>query len=265
MWFPRGGVHALPRALADAAVRAGVSIQYGVEVTGLQQRGGRITAVRTADESVTADAVISTAEPPETWRLLGQHTRKRSTWSHSAFVVHLGTDEPWSAAHHTISFGAAWSDTFRELRRGRLMSDPSLLVTRPTATDPDLAPAGRELHQVLAICPNTHASTIDWPQVGPAYQEELLTTLQRRGFGTPVGDIQPLSRTTPVDWSRQGFVAGTPFSAAHTFAQTGPFRVRNLVRSTENLVLAGSGTTPGVGVPPVLLSGKHAARRITGR
>ena len=39
--------------------------------------------------------------------------------------------------------------------------------------------------------------------------------------------------------------AGTPFSAAHTFAQTGPFRPGNLPRGVENVVLAGCGTTPG--------------------
>jgi phytoene desaturase len=68
---------------------------------------------------------------------------------------------------------------------------------------------------------------------------------------------------TPRDWARMGLVAGTPFSAAHTFAQTGPFRPRNLV--LDNAVLAGCGTTPGVGVPPVLISGKLAAQRITGQ
>ena len=70
---------------------------------------------------------------------------------------------------------------------------------------------------------------------------------------------------TPADWAAQGHAAGTPFSAAHTFPQTGPFRPRNLVRGLGNVVLAGSGTTPGVGVPPVLVSGKLAAQRITGR
>ncbi|GAA4967890.1 hypothetical protein GCM10023238_39760 [Streptomyces heliomycini] len=38
--------------------------------------------------------------------------------------------------------------------------------------------------------------------------------------------------------ARAGHAAGTPFSAAHTFAQTGPFRPRNLVRGTGNAVLA---------------------------
>jgi phytoene desaturase len=33
----------------------------------------------------------------------------------------------------------------------------------------------------------------------------------------------------------------------------------------ENAVLAGCGTTPGVGIPPVVISGRLAAARVTGR
>jgi phytoene desaturase len=69
---------------------------------------------------------------------------------------------------------------------------------------------------------------------------------------------------TPLDWTAQGHAAGSPFSVSHTFAQTGPFRPRNLVRGLDNVVLAGCGTTPGVGVPTVLISGKLAAARVTG-
>jgi phytoene desaturase len=68
--------------------------------------------------------------------------------------------------------------------------------------------------------------------------------------------------TTPADWARQGLAAGTPFGAAHTFFQTGPFRPGNL--HGENIVFTGSGTQPGVGVPMVLLSGRLAAERIVG-
>ena len=58
--------------------------------------------------------------------------------------------------------------------------------------------------------------------------------------------------------------AGTPFAAAHNLFQTGPFRPGNLHPSMDNVVVAGSGTQPGVGVPMVLISGKLAAARITG-
>jgi phytoene desaturase len=55
---------------------------------------------------------------------------------------------------------------------------------------------------------------------------------------------------------------GSPFASAHSLLQTGPFRPKNLWG--ENIVFAGSGTTPGVGVPMVLISGRLAAERITG-
>ena len=46
VWFPRGGMRAVGRALAEAAEAAGARIHYGRTVTGLQQRDGRVTAVR---------------------------------------------------------------------------------------------------------------------------------------------------------------------------------------------------------------------------
>jgi phytoene desaturase len=172
------------------------------------------------------------------------------------------------AAHHTISFGAAWEQTFAEIiTAGRLMSDPSLLVTRPTATDPTLAPPGSDLLFVLAPCPNLERGRIDWARVGPAYRDELLSVLAARahpGLGDIAGDITVSRLMTPADWAADGLAAGTPFSAAHTFAQTGPFRTGNLVPGLDNTVLAGCGTVPGVGIPPVVLSGKLAAQRITG-
>ncbi|MFE6488905.1 FAD-dependent oxidoreductase, partial [Streptomyces sp. NPDC057757] len=76
--------------------------------------------------------------------------------------------------------------------------------------------------------------------------------------------VQEEMLVTPLDWAAQGHAAGSPFSVSHTFAQTGPFRPRNLVRGLDNVVLAGCGTTPGVGVPTVLISGKLAAARVTG-
>jgi phytoene dehydrogenase-like protein len=62
--------------------------------------------------------------------------------------------------------------------------------------------------------------------------------------------------------SALGMERGAPFASAHTFFQTGPFRPRNMAKGYENIVFAGSGTQPGVGVPMVLISGKLAAERI---
>ena len=140
---------------------------------------------------------------------------------------------------------------------------PSLLVTRPTAGDPSLAPSGRDLLYVLAPAPNTVAGAIDWATVGPAYTEQIIAAVTDRLPAVGI-ETEVLHVIDPGGWARQGMVAGTPFALAHTFVQTGPFRPANTVRGICNVVLAGSSTVPGVGVPTALLSGRLAADRVTG-
>jgi phytoene desaturase len=144
------------------------------------------------------------------------------------------------------------------------MRDPSLLVTRPTATDPTLAPPGRDLLFVLAPAPNLDSGTVDWASVGDSYTQTLIDEVTNRLLPDLRDDVEVLDVVTPADWARQGMAAGSPFALAHTFAQTGPFRPANMVRGIENAVLAGSSTVPGVGVPTALISGRLAADRITG-
>ncbi|MFF0015684.1 phytoene desaturase family protein [Streptomyces sp. NPDC005374] len=270
VYFPRGGMHAVPRAMADAAAEAGADLRFGETVTRLERSGDRVTAVVTAQDRIACDAVVLTPDLPVVYGLLGRAPKRPVglRFSPSAVVLHAGTDRTWpQLAHHTISFGAAWRRTFTELTEtGRLMSDPSLLITCPTATDPGLAPPGRHLHYILAPCPNTALGpgATEWSELAAGYRHGLLTELDRRGLDGIASAVEEECLVTPADWQARGHAAGSPFSAAHTFTQTGPFRPRNLVRGTVNAVLAGCGTTPGVGVPTVLLSGKLAAARITG-
>ncbi|GAA4543407.1 phytoene desaturase family protein [Mycobacterium paraffinicum] len=269
VFFPRGGVRALPDALAAAAAEAGVEFRYNATVTGLDRVGGRVSAVRTDRlDPIACDAVVLTTELPKTYELLGRTPRRPVRLRHapSAVVAHLGCRRVASdTAHHTILFGDSWDQTFTDIiRDGRLMQDPSLLVTRPTATDPTLAPDGRDLLYVLAPAPNLDRGNIDWGSVGDLYVHDLIDDVAARLLPGLPDDATVLDVVTPADWARQGMAAGSPFALAHTFGQTGPFRPANMVRGVENAVLAGSSTVPGVGVPTTLISGRLAADRITG-
>jgi phytoene desaturase len=274
VYFPRGGMRALPDALAAAAEAAGVRFRYGSPVTALERSGARISAVRTAGgERIACDAVVLATELQTAYRLLGRSPRRPVPLrpSPSAVVLHLGIGRQRpEQAHHTISFGAAWRGTFRQIiDDGQPMSDPSLLITRPTASDPGLAPPGRDLLYILAPAPNLQAGqpdwdTAKWDTVADAYAGQLISTVADRLMPGLAAEIETAQVITPADWARQGMVAGTPFSYAHSFWQTGPFRPGNLPRGAANVVLAGCGTVPGVGVPTALISGRLAADRITG-
>jgi phytoene desaturase len=140
----------------------------------------------------------------------------------------------------------------------------------PSVTDRSLAPEGAQVLSIVAPAPNLDRRSggnpdLDWDRLAPRYRDELLATLEARGWTGLSGAIEVEELATPLDWAAQGMAAGTPFALAHTFGQTGPFRPSTLPRSgPDNVVLAGSSVQPGVGVPMVLMSGRLAAERITG-
>lgn len=263
VWFPAGGLHAVPQALAGAAGKHGVQLRYATAAAALEWRGGRAVAVRTADgERVPADAVVLAGETAPFGLPRG---RRKVRLAPSAVVVHLGASTGYGGiAHHNLHFGRAWRRTFRELLTdGRLPVDPSLLVTNPTRTDRSLAPAGGHAYYALMPVPNLAvAPGYDYDALAERLADEVVGRLEAAGYRGLAAHTTVRVVRTPADWLRAGCAGGTPFAAAHTFAQSGPFRSPNLL--AENVVTAGAATVPGVGVPMVLLSGKLAAARVLG-
>jgi phytoene desaturase len=276
VWHPVGGIAAVPRAMAAAAADAGVALRYDAGVRELELRGSRVTGVLLDDgERLPADAVVVTVDRPEALVPGFRRLRRlrRPVYSPSCVAVHVGVrSELPGQAHHTISFGTAWREVFDELTRdGRPMTDPSLLVSMPSRTDRSLAPEGGQALSIVAPTPNLDPHSggnpdLDWTTLGPRYRDEVLGVLEERGWAGLTGAIEVEHVDTPLTWAAQGMAAGTPFALAHTFGQTGPFRTPTLPRrGPENVVLAGSSVQPGVGVPMVVISGRLAAERITGR
>lgn len=287
VFYPRHSMGEVPEFMASAAQAAGVDIRTNTPVSSATFADNRITGVLTADgELIPADAVIATPDLPVVGQMLAESGRSSQLvshsaarrlwrrfaplrWSPSAVVVHglVSTTQAaeWSSQrHHTISFGEAWDETFKEITGSSLMSDPSMLITRPAMSAPTRRVGEYEPISVLAPTPNLQTAEIDWAAIQDHYVEDILSVLEQRGF-TGISDMAIARVDTPLTWRAQGFGAGTPFALAHTFTQTGPFRPRNAEAfGIDNLILAGSSTTPGVGVPTVILSGALAARRITG-
>ena len=269
VYFPKGGMHALPRALAGAAEKHGVTIKYNTTVTKLEKSNGRVSAAITeGGERFACDVIVLNPDLPVAYReLLDKEPLniKRLNYSPSCVVLLAGSSKKYGhIAHHNIHFGKSWDGVFDELiDKKQLMSDPSLLVTVPTHDDPTLAPVGKESYYVLFPTPNLSAD-IDWQVESGRYRDEMIKVMESRGYSGFGDSIEIEHLTTPLEWQAMGLEQGAPFASAHTFLQTGPFRPSNIARGFENVVFAGSGTQPGVGVPMVLISGKLAAERILG-
>jgi phytoene desaturase len=270
VFVPVGGMHALPIALAEAAAKAGTTLRYGSSVDRIvlaEGSRGAVRGVRLDDgEVITADAVVCNPDLPAAYRTLlpglgSPRVARRGRYSPSCVVWHAGVrgDLPDGAGHHNIHFGRQWHDSFRALLDdGTRMPDPSILVTAPSLDEPRLAPEGSHTLYVLEPVPNLDGR-VDWTRERPRLRDDLARRVSELGYP---GDVEVEAFVDPTDWEAQGMERGTPFSLAHTFFQTGPFRPSNLDRRAPGLVFVGSGTQPGVGVPMVLISGRLAAERI---
>ncbi|ALG85158.1 phytoene desaturase family protein [Gordonia phthalatica] len=267
---PAGGMGRIGRVLADALVDAGVRIEYGARADRILRRGdGTASGVTVGGRSIPADAVVATLERDAVADLLREpRPRRRLRYSPSAVVVHgvlpVGVTDSWRSGHHTLDFGEAWTRTFAEItgRPGRLMSDGSFLITRSAVSDPATFVAdGLESVSVLAPTPNLVSADLPWDTLAEPYAAEFLGVLEGRGYAG-MSSMKVLRIDHPRTWLRAGLPAGTPFSAAHTLTQTGPLRTPNVWRGVPNLAIGGSATVPGVGIPPVVISGKLAAARI---
>jgi len=267
-----GGIHAVSTALADLARRAGVDVRLSTPVERVEVRDGRARGVVTAGgEHLPADAVVLNPDLPVAYRDLlppeatPRRVRKLS-YSPSCVVVHLGLDRhPEGAEHHNIHFAEDYKASFDDLLAGRLQRDPSWFLTVSTLGEPDLAPDGGAVGYVLVPAPNLEGPAgreLDWDAHAPREIEQAIDRMEAAGYG-PVRETTRVAwAVTPRDWERQGMAAGTPFAASHHLRQTGPFRPKNVAPKVDGVAFVGSGTTPGVGVPMVLYSGKLAAERV---
>ncbi|ACU53437.1 phytoene desaturase [Acidimicrobium ferrooxidans DSM 10331] len=261
--FPRGGMAALGEALGRLCEDLGAELHLDEPVTHYERTGSRISAVTTPQGRYPADVVVTTEDPLGLGRRLGLgYAKRRWRLAPSALVVVRYEDAPLPAdlEHHNVFFGQAWEEAFDDLiETRRLMRDPSTLVSLPQRTDPTIAPRGRVVYALEPV-PNLNGQ-LRWPEDAAAARERLEERLGTFGLARRSDPISEIV-LDPEAWAAQGMDAGTPFSFAHTFWQSGPFRAPMAPREFDNLVLAGSGTHPGVGVPLALTSGQLAAARV---
>lgn len=265
--FPRGGTGALVKALGKLMTEQGIDIRLGQSVTQIQIEDGTVAGVEFADGTVMpAERIICNGDPAFTYKnLIAAVHRKKWTdkridglkYSMGLYVLYFGTDCKYDdVEHHTIIFG----DTYRELLQrifdgGAIGDDLSLYLHRPTATDPALAPNGKDAFYVLAPVPNLQRE--DWADVKAQVKERVLDILESKVLPNLRDHLEVCFDFDPTDFAQQYQSQwGAGFSIAPIFTQSAFFRFHNRAEDVENLYFVGAGTHPGAGVPGVLSSAK---------
>ena len=281
VWYARGGMGALVRALVDLARELGVRFRFGAEAAEILVRRKRALGVRLRDGSFhPADHVVSNADVPYTYLQLvrPEHRGLRNSdfrylrlaaYTISAFIVYFGTSRLYRESplgHHSIILAAPYRELVHQLFAGRaLPRDFALYVHRPTVTDPSVAPPGHETFYVLVPVPHLGAR-VDWDEVGPALKEAVLSFLEKNYLPDLRRHIVAEQVVDPRYFRDVlNTYLGTGFSLQPLLCQSAWFRPHNRSEDIVNLYFVGAGTHPGAGLPGVLASAKVIDRIIAGK
>ncbi len=270
--YPKGGTSALVKGLVGlienelgGRLRLGETVEEVlVEDTTTEGKTGRATGVRLAGgETIHADLVVSNADSMWLYKKLVP-SRYRKAWtdakiertkmSMSLFVWYFGTKKKYEhVEHHTILMGPRYKELLKDIFDRKVLSqDFSLYLHRPTKTDPNMAPEGRDSFYVLSPVPHLE-SGVDWSRMNEPYRKAIESYLER----TLLPDLgENLTASHTLD--PQGFLGdylslrGAAFGLQPTLFQSASFRPSNRSEDIENLYLVGAGTHPGAGLPGVL-------------
>ena len=294
--YPMGGFWGIVERLEALAREAGVEIVTGARVTEILTRrsGSRVhvSGVRwqergAADEAADgplriehANIVVSGADLhhtetellPPALRTAPERVWQRTESGPGAVLVLLGVaGELPQLEHHSLFFTRDWNANFDAIfgDDARVPDPASIYVCRPSATDPDVAPAGHENLFVLIPVPADTSIGSGGPDgTGDAAVERAAdAAIAQIAAWARIPDLADriVVRQTigPEDFARDyASWRGGMLGPAHVLSQSAMFRAQNASKRVDGLFYAGATTAPGVGVPMCLISAELVLKRI---
>lgn len=274
VWYPKGGMYQIVKALVQLALEAGVEFLYNSPVEEIMLSGKRATGVRLKNGHVhKADAVLANADLPYVYqKLLPSNGRveklKRSRYSCSVISFFWGVDKTY--AHlppHALFMADDYRQNFETINQDLgLAVDSSLYVHAPARLDPGMAPPGQDT--LIGIVPVGHMSgngDQDWIVMRDQARQQIFHRLQDLGVTDLADHIKFEINFTPLSWrKRYNLVKGSTHGLCHNLAQLGIFRPDFQPTEYQQLYFVGASTRPGTGLPTAMISGRQAAGRILG-
>lgn len=271
VWYPKGGIYAIVKAMEKIGRELGVEYICNTPVRQLVVQGNNVTKVHTANKTYHADIVISNADYWFTENLLSDQSKrsmKKQQWEKkvmtpSAFILYLGVKGKLpKLTHHNLYFGSGWEKHFADVfDHPQWPQKPSIYINMPSATDSTVAPKGHENLMVLVPIASGLTEDENWREQYAQYiirfiEEELDIKLKEKIV------YQRIFSVTDFAQRYNSFKGNALGGLAHTLLQSAVWRPNNMSKKLNNLYFAGANTVPGIGVPPAVISGHLVRDRI---
>lgn len=270
--YPMGGTHSFIKGLYRLAQEQGVTFHFNQQVTKINVKNGKTTGVTAGDNFFPGDIVLSSADYHHTESQLldveyanysSRYWKKRSM-APGALILLLGSDQKIPAyAHHNLYLSNSWEEHFSSIFRKRSWpEDPSYYVGCPSASDPSVAPEGKENMFVLVPV----APGLDDTDENRERLAQWTINHMEQTTGTPFSrslEVREIISHRDFTSAYHSF-QGTALGLAHTLFQTAVFRPSHRNKKIPNLYYTGHYTHPGIGMPMVMISSQVIADIIAG-
>lgn len=273
IWYPEGGIAALPRAIETLAKKHGATFSYESPVNVIKTDNGNATGVILEDgQEVEADIVISDADLAFTETTLLKNdvdrTYDSAYWDKkvmapSALILYLGLNRTYdSLQHHNLLFTKDWDRNFSEIFTGdSFPSDPSIYVCAPSKTDASVAPPDCENLFVLVPMASDVSYDMEALQI---WRDRTIEQLEKHMQLPNLNDAIVYEKRYCADdfASDYNSYKGSALGLAHTLSQSALWRPNNVSKKVRNLYYVGANTNPGIGMPTCIISAQTAYKRI---
>jgi phytoene desaturase len=265
VWFTKGGMYSVVKALTKLFLELGGRIETNAEVEKVLSDGKTAQGVRVNGVDHRSDIVVSNAHFAHTYNeLLNGAPRKKWTqkkvenlsYSMSSFLIYLGVRKQYpQLLHHTLVLSERYKELVKDVFDRKILADDfSMYLHAPTRTDPDMAPEGCESMYVLIPVPNL-ANGFDWENEKERYADKVLEFLEEWGLTNLRKNIDVMEIFTPNDFRDQrNNYLGSAWGVEPKMTQTATFRPHNRSEELQNFYIVGASTHPGAGVPGVMLT-----------
>ena len=268
VWAVEGGMHAVARMLAEAAVERGAQLRYAAHCERILVRGGRAVGVQLAGgEQIDATAVVFNGDVGALRTgLLGEPARaavgtaRGAQRSLSALTwALLGRTSGFPLLRHNVFFDADYESEFRDIfGAGRLPAHGTVYVCAQDRADGAATVPGEERLLCLVNAPATGDRGMPTEQEMNRCERDSLALLGRCGLIIEASPRHCI-RTGPADFERLFPATGGALYGQATHGWMSSFTRPGSSSRIAGLYLAGGSVHPGPGVPMAAMSGRLAA------
>ncbi|CAN5645945.1 NAD(P)/FAD-dependent oxidoreductase [soil metagenome] len=259
VWWPQGGVGAIPDAFERLARELGVEILTGREVVNYERREQRLVAVTDATgERHEATAFVANVDRSTVRAQIFHEAEPQPSYSY--FTLQWGLPKKVEhLVHHSLIVPPDFTKGFEQLYTERHFPDePIVYLNDTTATDPRTAPPRMTNLFAVVTAPGDEPE-VAYRDKGDLYAERVRQAC--RNIGIDVDGAIFERRQDPVYFKEaHGNSGGSlygPEEHLRAFGGLLPLPPRD--PDLKNLVYCGGSVQPGAGLPMVTLSGKFAA------